>query len=72
MWSLVPEEQREKHLNGKSKDTAPVLDLLSLGYAKVLGKGRLPKVPLIIKARYVSELAEKKIKEAGGVIQLVA
>jgi large subunit ribosomal protein L27Ae len=72
LWSLVPAEQREKHLSGKSKDTAPVLDLLSLGYAKVLGKGRLPQVPIVIKARYVSALAEKKIKEAGGVIQLVA
>jgi large subunit ribosomal protein L27Ae len=72
LWSLVPAEQREKHLSGKSKDTAPVLDLLSLGYAKVLGKGRLPQVPIVVKARYISALAEKKIKEAGGVIQLVA
>lgn len=53
-------------------DTAPVLDLLPLGYSKVLGKGRLPEVPLIVKARFVSKLAEKKIKEAGGVVQLVA
>jgi large subunit ribosomal protein L27Ae len=45
--------------------------LLSLGYAKLLGKGRLPEVPVVVKARYVSALAEKKIKEAGGVIELV-
>ena len=53
-------------------DTAPVVDLLPLGYAKLLGKGRLPEVPIIVKARYVSKLAEKKITEAGGVVQLVA
>lgn len=39
---------------------------------KVLGKGRLPDLPLIVKARFVSELAEAKIKQAGGVVVLVA
>jgi large subunit ribosomal protein L27Ae len=37
----------------------------------LLGKGRLPEAPVVVKARYVSALAEKKIKEAGGVIELV-
>jgi len=73
LWSLVPAEQREKYLaGGASKDTAPVLDLLPLGYSKVLGKGRIPEVPLIVRARYFSKDAERKIKEAGGVVQLVA
>jgi large subunit ribosomal protein L27Ae len=49
-----------------------VLDLLSFGYSKVLGKGRLPKAPLVVRARFVSSEAERKIKEAGGVVQLVA
>ena len=70
LWTLVPAESREKYLKG-SGDVAPVIDLLSLGYAKLLGKGRLPGVPVVVKARYVSALAEKKIKEAGGVIELV-
>ncbi|CAZ80337.1 unnamed protein product [Tuber melanosporum] len=70
LWSLVPAESRSKYLSAKS-DTAPVIDLLALGYSKVLGKGRLPEVPVIVKARYVSALAEKKIKEAGGVVELV-
>jgi len=69
---LVPAEQREKFLSGKNKDSAPVIDLLSLGYAKVLGKGRLPSQPIVVRARYVSSEAERKIKEAGGVIELVA
>ncbi|EEA21754.1 60S ribosomal protein L28 [Talaromyces marneffei ATCC 18224] len=73
LWSLIPEETREKYVSGSApSDKAIVLDLLSLGYAKVLGKGRLPEVPLVVKARYVSKEAERKIKEAGGVIELVA
>lgn len=68
----MPLEKREHYLTQKKSDTAPVLDLLSLGYSKVLGKGRLPEIPLIVRARYFSKLAEKKIKEAGGVVQLVA
>ena len=56
----------------KKSGTAPVIDLLSLGYSKVLGKGRLPEVPIVVKARYFSKEAERKIKEAGGVVQLVA
>ncbi|KAL4907620.1 hypothetical protein BDW74DRAFT_166311 [Aspergillus multicolor] len=72
LWSLVPAEQREAYVSGKKTDTAPVIDLLSLGYSKVLGKGRLPEVPIVVRARYVSRDAEQKIKEAGGVIELVA
>jgi len=71
LWSLVPLEQREKYLSNKKSDTAPVLDLLSFGYSKVLGKGRIPEIPLIVRARYFSAEAERKIKEAGGVVQLV-
>ncbi|KAF5368955.1 hypothetical protein D9758_003067 [Tetrapyrgos nigripes] len=39
---------------------------------KVLGKGTLPKLPFIVKAKFVSEIAERKIKEAGGVVKLIA
>jgi len=64
---------RAKYLDTKSEsDQAPVIDLLSLGYAKLLGKGRLPNVPMVVRARYVSKEAERKVKEAGGVIELVA
>ena len=65
---------RTKYLDAPDKkhDTAPVIDLLSLGYAKLLGGGRLPSIPLVVKARYISKEAERKIKEAGGVVELVA
>lgn len=72
LWALIPTETREAYLKGEKKDTAPVFDLLPLGYSKVLGKGRLPEIPIVVRARYVSKLAEKKITEAGGVVELVA
>merc|ERR1711959_668392 len=57
LWSLVPAEQREKYLaKGNKTETAPVL-----------GLGRIPSVPLIVRARYFSKDAERKIKEAGDV-----
>lgn len=71
LWTLIPAESREKYLKGEA-NTVPVVDLLSFGYAKLLGKGRLPQKPIVVKARYVSKEAESKIKEAGGVVELVA
>merc|ERR1739845_287745 len=70
LWSLVSEETR---LNA-AKDTsvAPVIDVTKRGYFKVLGKGRLPAQPVIVKARLFSRQAEEKIKAAGGVCVLVA
>ena len=70
LWSLVPDETRVKYQ--KSKDKAPVIDVLSRGYHKVLGKGVLPKQPVIVKAKYFSHAAEDKIKKAGGACILVA
>lgn len=59
-------------MSGKKTDTAPVIDLLPLGYSKVLGKGRIPEVPIVVRARYFSRDAEQKIKESGGVTELIA
>lgn len=42
------------------------------GYYKVLGKGLLPRQPVIVKARFFSFKAEKKIKSAGGACVLTA
>ncbi|KAG7137387.1 60S ribosomal protein L27a like [Verticillium longisporum] len=72
LWSLVPLEQRDAYIKGEKKDVIPVIDLLPFGYSKLLGKGRIPEIPLVVKARWVSKLAEKKITEAGGVVELVA
>ncbi|KAK6726611.1 hypothetical protein RB195_004749 [Necator americanus] len=68
LWSLVPEHIKEQSNPSK----APVIDCVKAGYFKVLGKGLLPKQPLIVKAKYFSHEAENKIKEAGGACILVA
>ncbi len=70
LWSLLPEGVYEKAKAGS--DLTPVLDVTKLGYFKVLGKGVLPKVPLVVKAKYFSKDAESKIKEAGGACLLTA
>lgn len=52
---------------------SPVLCFQNLqGYFKVLGKGNLPDIPIIVKARYFSKDAEKKIKATGGAVLLTA
>jgi large subunit ribosomal protein L27Ae len=49
-----------------------LVDVTKSGVFKVLGKGRLPALPLVVKARYVSKGAESKIKAAGGAVVLTA
>ncbi|TDH73358.1 hypothetical protein CCR75_007112 [Bremia lactucae] len=69
LWTLVSEktkEQAEKAKDGK----APVIDVTKAGFFKVLGKGRLPELPIIVKAKYFSAEAEKKIKAAGGAFKM--
>nr|PVC51069.1 60S ribosomal protein L27a [Theileria orientalis] len=70
LWDLVPEETRKECEANPGK--APVLDVLKLGCFKVLGTGKMPPKPLVVKARLFSKTAEKKIKEAGGACVLVA
>ena len=70
LWTLVPADLR-RSVTAESTEV-PVIDTLAAGYGKVLCKGRLPQLPVIVKARWVSALAEKKIKEVGGVVKLVA
>lgn len=41
-------------------------------YYKVLGKEKLPKQPVIVKAKFFSRGAEEKIKGVGGACVLVA
>jgi large subunit ribosomal protein L27Ae len=56
LWSLVPAEEK-KDLNADS-EIVPVIDTLRHGYGKVLGNGKLPSLPFIVKARFVSAIAE--------------
>jgi len=49
-----------------------VIDVTKSGYFKVLGKGILPKIPVIIRAKLFTKTAVKRIKEAGGACVLIA
>lgn len=57
-----------------AKDTskAVVIDVTKYGLSKVLGKGQLPSQPVVVRAKFVSKLAERKIREVGGAVQLIA
>merc|ERR1711862_281026 len=70
LWNLLPKDAQEQAKKDKSK--APVLDVTAAGFSKVLGRGSLPKVPLIVKAKFFSRIAEKKIKAVGGICELTA
>jgi len=50
----------------------PVIDVTRAGFFKVLGRGRLPMQPVIVKARYFSKTAERRIKATGGACEVIA
>ncbi len=47
------------------KEGTVLLDLGKLGYDKLLGKGQIT-TPILVKVAFYSELAAKKIEDAGG------
>jgi len=67
--SLLTENSRKLYLEKKEK--VPVIDVTKAGYFKVLGKGVLSH-PVVIKAKFFSKSAERKIKAAGGACVLIA
>jgi large subunit ribosomal protein L27Ae len=64
---LIPADQAAASKKGAA---LPVIDLLSHGFAKLLGNGEI--MPCIVKARYVSKKAEAKLKKIGGAVVLQA
>ena len=70
VWTLVTEQSRKLYAN--NKDRVPVIDVTKAGYFKVLGKGFLPSQPVVVKAKFFSKIAERKIKAVGGACQLTA
>ena len=65
LWQLLGDEVLDQARNEKG-EKAPVLDLTQHGYGKVLGKGEIPNLPIVVKARFFSKVAEEKIKSVGG------
>ena len=72
LWALAGADALAAAPAQAAAGKALLLDVTTMGKFKVLGKGRLPGVPLIVKARSVSKGAEKKIKAAGGAVVLTA
>jgi large subunit ribosomal protein L15 len=62
---MIDKQTRTKTI--AKKRGKPYIDLASLGYQKLLAKGKLTK-PAIIKINKWSESAAKKVEEAGGQI----
>eukprot|EP00826_Nyctotherus_ovalis_P000178 TRINITY_DN0_c2066_g1_i5.p3 TRINITY_DN0_c2066_g1~~TRINITY_DN0_c2066_g1_i5.p3 ORF type:complete len:137 (-),score=50.30 TRINITY_DN0_c2066_g1_i5:92-502(-) len=75
LWTLVSgqtyEMAKERAKEGE-KAKAVVIDCTKAGFFKVLGKGELPKIPVIVKAKLFSKIAEKRIKAVGGACVLTA
>eukprot|EP00250_Pteridium_aquilinum_P033635 c5970_g1_i1 orf=374-814(-) len=69
LYSLLPDSAKS---TAPAEGKGPLLDVTQYGYFKVLGKGDCPPTPLVVKAKFFSKLAEKKIKEAGGAVVLTA
>ncbi len=72
LWALVGEAALEAAAAAAKKGETAVLDLADYGIFKLLGKGELPKIPVVVKARFVSRGAEAKIKAVGGAVVLTA
>ena len=68
LWSLVSPQARSSAPLGR----APVINCVRAGIYKVLGKGKLPDQPVVVKAKFFSKDAEKKIKAVGGACVLAA
>ena len=70
LWSLVTENSRQTY--SKNTERVPVIDVTKAGYFKVLGKGFLPRQPVVVRAKFFSKIAERKIKSVGGACMLTA
>ena len=72
LWHAAGGDAALEQAKAAKKGSAVVIDLNQLGYFKLLGKGNIPQVPVIVKVRYVSKDAEDKVKAAGGAVLLTA
>merc|ERR1712146_540271 len=58
LWTLVSKDVQENY--AKKTDVAPIIDVTKSGYHEVLGKGLLPKQPVIVRAKLVSRVARRR------------
>ena len=67
---MLSECAREKYLTGKNG--VPIIDCVKNGFFKVTGRGRLPNVPIVVRAKFFSKGAERRIRAVGGACVLTA
>ncbi|KAG2381901.1 hypothetical protein C9374_005693 [Naegleria lovaniensis] len=72
LWKIAGEQVYNQAKEGKFGTKAVVIDAHKAGFDKVLGRGDLPKIPIVVRARLFSKSAEEKIKAVGGVCELTA
>lgn len=72
LFHVIGEDKIEELKAQAAKGLAAEIDITKFGYFKLLGKGVVPQIPVVVKARYVSKIAEAKIKAAGGAVVLTA
>uniref|UniRef100_A0A3Q4HDR7 Large ribosomal subunit protein uL15 n=1 Tax=Neolamprologus brichardi TaxID=32507 RepID=A0A3Q4HDR7_NEOBR len=72
-YTLTGHRNEQTRINYSKKPDGPTpINVVRAGYYKVLGKGKLPKQPVIVKAKFFSRQAEEKIKAVGGACVLMA
>ena len=69
LWSLLPANVLEE---ARTKKEAVCIDVTKYGFFKVCGRGVLPNVPVVVKAKFFSRKAEHRIKAVGGACVLRA
>ncbi|XP_049628523.1 60S ribosomal protein L27a-like [Suncus etruscus] len=65
LWTLVSEQTRVNAAKNRT-GAAPIIDVVGLGYYKVLGKGNLPNQPVIVKVKFFKQKRVEEIKGVGG------
>ncbi|XP_058141094.1 large ribosomal subunit protein uL15-like [Dasypus novemcinctus] len=60
LWTLVSEQTQVNGTPNKT-EAAAITDGVQSSFYKILGKGKLPKQSLIVKAKFFSRRAEEKI-----------
>lgn len=53
-------------INQNNSKSLPLINLNDLSAFKILGKGKGPDIPVLIKAKFFSKKASKKILKSGG------
>ena len=61
LWTLVTEATKEAAVKASGSGKAPVIDCTRAGVFKVLGKGRLPQIPVIVKAKFFSKSVRSRV-----------